>query len=480
MKKVLSVILALTLLFSSLTAVAFAADDATGSTGTGFDFDLSQLVSDKINEANFANSLENYVFDESSIPDEYKNEGKYDMEALVKNGTANDVYMFGLSLDFLYNSEEPFFWTKLPSSADPYCTSCKKAFDASTVTSNICPVCGKTLKTNSSYTSVTLALANLNLCLKNMLNNHYGDDKIYTNENATKICNIIGHLINPDYVDQNIGFPHGIAEDSSDEFYDTIAEKSGLKELLQLNWCDNYTLNIKPLLYTLGVNFNDFPVPDRDIHNGVLVSRILIRSIVKSLLENGPVNYILNVVWAFSRTYSVYLYEPVKALFKLKISKGMIDDEQLKTIKGLLNLIFNDNDSTDESKLQFITPPVRRFALAETKQELFLYVIVYLNLVGKNGSNPSVIESLKADINANTVLTDVEKGRLVTIVSGLFCGKLNEMVPMLANFLAETLPEVKDNLWKKFIKSIKNLINKFVSVIDRIFNNFKNIGNLGK
>ncbi len=480
MKKVLSIILSLTLLFSSLTAVAFAADSGTGNTGSGFDFNLSEIINDKINEVNFGNALKDYTFDESTIPDKYKNEGKYDMEALVKSGTANNVYMFGLSLDFLYNSEEKFFWSRLPAASDPYCTACKKSFDASSGVSNTCPDCGKTLKIDTIYSNVTLANANLNLCLKNILINHFGDNKLYTDENATKICNIIGHLINPDYIDQNLGFPHGIAEDSSDEFYDTIAEKSGLTNLIQANWCNDYLLNIKPLLYTLGVNFNDFPVLERDLHNGVLVSRILIKSIIKSLLEKGPVNYILNITWAFSRTYSTYLYEPIKALFKLKLSKGMIDEDELRTIKGLLNLISNDNNAADESKLQFITPPVRRFALAETKQELFLYMIIYLNLVGKNGSNPSVIENLKANINSNAVLTTVEKERLTTIVSGLFCGKLNDMVPMLANYLAETLPDVKQSIWQNFVKTIKNLINSFVSLIDRIFNNFKNIGNLGK
>ncbi len=476
MKKLLCVVLSVILVFSSFGVVALAADESGTKVNLNFDFSLSDLVDEK----DFSSALQNYTFDESSIPDKYKNEGKYDMEQLVTSGTADDVYMYGLSLDFLYNSEEKFLWSMLPTSSDPYCSDCEKAFAANTVTDNVCPNCGGKLKTDTVYNDMTLACGNLNVCLTNMLTKHYGDGQLFTNENATLLCNFIGHLLYPNYVDQYIGFTYGLAEDDEDEFYDTIAEKSGLTDLIQKNWCDNRSVNFKPLIYTLGVQLSSFPVPDRDIYNGKIVARLLLKAIINSLMNQGPVNYLLDVVWAFSRTYSTYLSDAVKAIFRLKINAGMIDPEELMTFKGLLNLIFNDNDPTDETKLQFITPPSRRFALAETKTELFLYVIIYLNLVGKNGSNPEVIENLKADISANTVLTDVEKERLITIVGGIFCGRLNDMVPMLANFFITNISEAKDTIWQTFVKMLRNLIHSFVSVFDKIYQNFKSLGSWGK
>lgn len=478
MKKVLCVILSITLLFSSLGVLASAA--AEGNTNTGFDFNLSDLVKDNVNEEGFKNALQDYTFNENDIPDEFKNEGKYDMEKLIQSGTADKVYMFGLSLDFMYNSDEKLFWSKLPSGDSFYCPACQKTYKADKVPDRLCPECGAALKNETIYNDMALACGNLNLFFKNLLNNHYSGKDLLTAENATKICNIIGHLFFPDYVDQEIGFTIPLAEDNADEFYNAIAEKSGLANLIQLNWCNNYNLNIKPLLYTLGVNFENFPVLERDIRDGKIVARILLKAIVNAILNQGPVNYLLDVIWAFSRTYSVYLYEPVKEIFKLKIARNMISEEELKTIKGLLNLIFNDNDPSNTEKLQFITPPTRRFAYAESKTELFLYVIIYLNLVGKNGSNPTVVEKMKADINSNTMLTDTEKSRLSTIIGGLFCGQLNEMVPMLANVFIDNISDIKTSMWQSFVKLIKNFIHNIVAAFDKVYQNLKNFGNWGK
>lgn len=479
MKKILCLILSLTLLVSSLSIAAFA-DNSTEN--TNFGFDLSELVSGALNEADFKKALENYNFN-GDIPDDCKTEeGQYDIEKLVTSGTASNVYMFGLSIDFLYNSEEKLFWSRLPSSEDPYCTNCKKSFKADTVPSKVCPDCGKALRVETIYNDMALACGNLNFCLKNIFNKYYGGNKLYTEENATKICNIIGHLFFTNYTDQNIGFDIPLVEDNEENvnlFYDTIAEKSGLKELIQRNWCDVPRLNYKPLLYTLGVNFEDFPVPDRDIYNAKYVSRILLKSIVSSIMNLGPVNYLLDIIWAFSRTYAIYLYEPVKALFSVKIASGLIQEDELKTFKGLLNLIFNNNNPNDTSKLQFVTPPARRFATSADTTELFLYVIIYLNLVGKNGNNPTVVTGIKNNINANTMLEGEDKQYLVSIVDGLFCGNLNELVNMLANYFIENISVLKDTLWQKFVKMIKNFIRSFIGVFDKIYKNFLNIGHWG-
>ncbi len=479
MKRILCLILSLTLLVSSLSVAAFA-EDATEK--NDFGFDLSELVSEKINEADFKKALENYNFN-GDIPDECKTpEGQYDIEKLVTSGTASNVYMFGLSIDFLYNSGEKLLWANLPSAVDPYCTNCKKYYSPESVPTKVCPECGKALKIDTIYNDMALACGNLNFCLKNIMTKYFDGDKLYTEENATKICNIIGHLFFTNYNDEKIEFDVPLVADNEENvnlFYDTIAEKSGLKELIQRNWCDVPRLNYKPLLYTFGVNFQDFPVPDRDIYNSKFVSRILLKAVVSSIMERGPVDYLLDIIWAFSRTYAVYLYEPVKALFSVKIASGLIQEDELKTFKGLLNLIFNNNNPEDTSKLQFVTPPVRRFATSSNSTELFLYVIIYLNLVGKNGNNPAVINNIKDNINAGTMLDSSDKQYLVTIVDGLFCGNLGELVPMLANYFVENISVLKDSLWQKFVKVIKNFINNFVKVIDTIYKNFLNIGHWG-
>lgn len=479
MKKLLCLVLSLVLALSSLGTVALAAGES-GGTGD-FGFNLSDLVTDKINEIDFQKALENYNFDDSVLPKDYYGEdGQYDIEALIQSGTAQDVYMFGLSLDFLYNSTDDLFWATLPSSADPKCTDCKKIFPKESVPDNKCPDCGKTLKTENIRNDLALAKGNLNLMLLNILKKYADGDKLYSAKNATNICNFIGHLFYENYTDQTITFEVPLVENDADTFYDTICERSGLVDLIRNNWCNNGALNYKPLLYTFGVKFSELPVPDRDIRDAKIVSRFLLKAIVESVFERGPVNYLLDVVWAFSRTYTLFLYEPVKALFNVKIASGRITEEELFTFKGLLNLIANNNDEKDSSKLQFVTPPIYRFANSKDTVELFLYLMIYLNLVGKHATNPSAVEGIIDKINANTVLGEKEKDRLVKVTNGMFCGNLKDLVPELSNYMIENISEASNTIWDNFVKFLKNFIDGFVKIIDRIYKNFKDIGNWGK
>lgn len=480
MKKILCVVLSLILVVSSLGTVAFAAGDSGNGTGD-FGFDLSELVTEKINEVDFQKALENYNFDGSALPEDYYGEdGQYDIEALIQSGTAQDVYMFGLSLDFLYNSTDSLLWATLPSSANPKCTDCKKDYPRESVPDNKCPNCGKTLKTENIRNDIALAKGNLNMMLLNIIRNHISGNKLYSDTNATRICNFIGHLFFENYVDQTITFEVPVVEDNEDDFYDTIGERSGLVSLIQNNWCNNRALNYKPLLYTFGVSFSQFPVPEKDIYNAKIVTRFLLKAIVTSVLDRGPVNYLLDLIWAFSRTYTMFFYEPIKALFNVKIANGVITEEELSTLKGLLNLISNNNNPNDTTKLQFVTPPVYRFANSKDTTELFLYLMIYLNLVGKHSTNPTAVEGIKNNINASAELSAKEKERLLKVTDGMFCGNLKDLVPELVNYMIENLSEAKDTIWQTFVKFIKNFINGFVKIFDRIYQNFQNLGDWGK
>ena len=174
------------------------------------------------------------------------------------------------------------------------------------------------------------------------------------------------------------------------------------------------------------------------------------------------------------------MYEPLKALFNIKIASGRITEEELSTLKGLFNLVANNNDPTNTSKLQFVTPPVYRFANSKDTVELFLYLMIYLNLVGKHASNPTAVSGIKNGINASAVLEQKEKDRLVKVIDGMFCGNLNDLVPELVNYMIENISEAKTTIWETFVKFLKNFINGFVKIIDRIYKNFKDIGNWGK
>ena len=480
MKKLLCIILSITLLLSSLGAFAIAAEDET-TTKAPLDINIADFVSDKINAEGFKKALLYYNFDAGKLPAEYKDEaGNYDMEALIKSENCGGADIFGLSLNKMYNTTSDLLWAGLPLADDPYCEHCQKSIDRAGVRGVICPNCGNRLTVKTIYNTMAIVSGNLNSYLKKILTRLYGGEKLYTDENATKICNFIGHLLYTSYTDKTIHFETPVVENNSDDFYNRIAEESGLRTIVETNWCNNARINIKSLLSALGVGLYNFTVIDTEIRDSKIVSRYLIKYIIQEILDKGPVEYILNVASTFSKTYALTLYEPLRAIFNVKVSSGIIGESELKTIKGFLNLVFNNNNPNDSSKLQFFTPPVKRIAVTEDKVELFFYLVIYMNLVGNHGTNPGFVSNIKNKISASTVLDETEKERLLKITDGIFCGSLDEMGSALAIVSSESITDTKNGIWEKFVNMIKGLINRIVSFFDSIYQNFKNIGNWGK
>lgn len=481
MKKILCIILSVALLISSLGAFALAVGEDESKPNNGLDINIADFVSDKINAEGFKKALQAYTYNNSDIPDGYKDsKGNYNIDKLLRSENCGGASVFGLSLNNMYNTNISLYWAGLPQASDPYCEHCEKNIDRNIVSGVICPICKNHLTVETIYNTMAIVSGNLNSYLKKIINRLYGGAKLYSSENATKICNFIGSLLYTNYVDKVMSFETPISENRSDDFYDAIAEQSGLKAIVESNWCNNPRLNVKPLLSALGVGLYNFTVIDKEVRDPQLVSRYLIKYIIQEILDKGPIEYALNVISTFSKSYSLTLYEPLRALFNVKVSSGIISEEDLKTVKGFVNLLFNNNNPEDSSKLQFVDLPMRRIANTEDKVELFFYFVIYLNLVGKHSTNPGVVSNLKSKFSSSAVLEDVEKERLLKIVDGLFCGQLDEMGSALAIVSSENISDVKTNFWNSLINMAKNFINKIVSFFDSIYQNLKNIGNLGK
>lgn len=424
MKKFLAVLLSLVMLVSSFTVAASA---ETGS------------IADMVGDVDFEEALKNFNADGMELPEEYLDENyQYDMEALLQSGALNELNLFGLTVDFLYNSSEDLFWSAL---------SVKKS-------------------------DLTLAEANLNMYLMRVIRNHFGDEKLYTADNAEAIANFIGHLINEDFTDVNVIYNK---EPVSEEvFYSTVADFSGLDEVIQYNWCDQPRINFKPLLYTLGVSLGD--LLDSDFGKGQVLAETIIKTVINKCMTTGPIDYLIEVLTAYSRTYGLSLNEPLKALLKGKIARGVISEDELCTPRGLLNLIFNNNNPDDTSKLQFITPPTYRFAIAKDTTESFLYLLVYLNLVGRYQSNGNVVRNFQADISADSLLTATEKERVNAVLNGVFLGDLSGIVAMMSDLAVENIEEGKNDIWKNFVNFIISFIKKFVGMFDKIYQSLINFG----
>ncbi len=424
MKKFIALLLSLVMILSSF---AVSASAETGSIG------------DLVDDINFEEALKDFNADGMELPEDYLDENyQYDMEALLQSGALNTLNLFGLTVDFIYNSSEDLFWSTL------------------------------SIKKND----LAIARGNLNMYLMRVLKNHFGGEKLYTAKNAEAIINFIGHLINEDFTDTYVIFNSEPVSEAV--FYKTVVDYSGLDVVIQHNWCDNLRLNFKPLMYALGVSFGN--LLERDFKDGQILAETILKAVITQTLEVGPVNYFLDVLSAMSRTYGISLVEPIKALLQSKITRGVITEEELSTMRGLLNLLFNNNNPDDTSRLQLITPPTYRFASAKDSTEVFLYLLVYLNLVGRYKSNPQVVSGYKTDISESTILTDTEKDRVSAVIDGVFLGDLSGIVAMMSDLTVENLEEGKNDLWTKFVTFLSDMIKKFIGLIDKMYQSLINFG----
>ena len=424
MKKFIALLLSLVMILSSF---AVSASAETGSIG------------DLVDDINFEEALKDFNADGMELPEDYLDENyQYDMEALLQSGALNNMNLFGLTVDFLYNSSEDLFWATL---------SVQKS-------------------------DLAIARGNLNMYLMRVLKNHFGGNKLYTAKNAETLINFIGHLINEDFTDTNVVFNSEPVSEAV--FYKTVADFSGLDVVIQHNWCDNPNMNFKPLMYALGVSLGN--LLERDFKDGQILAETIVKAVITQNLEVGPVNYLLDLLSAMSRTYGMCMLEPLKALLQSKLTRGVITEEELSTMRGLLNLIFNNNNPDDTSRLQLITPPTYRFAIAKDSTEVFLYLLVYLNLVGRYKSNPQVVSGYKTDISESTILTQTEKERVSAVIDGVFLGDLSGIVAMMGDLTVENMEEGKNDLWTKFVTFLSDMIKRFIGLFDKIYQYLINFG----
>ena len=109
MKKFIALLLSLVMILSSFGVLASA---ETGSIG------------DLVDDINFEEALKNFNADGMELPEDYLDENyQYDMEALLQSGALDNLNLFGLTVDFLYNNGANA--VHMRSACPPIMYSCK-------------------------------------------------------------------------------------------------------------------------------------------------------------------------------------------------------------------------------------------------------------------------------------------------------------------------------------------------------------------
>lgn len=449
MKKFIAILLSVMMLFSCLSVFASAEEG-------------SESLLDKVTaKIDFEEALKQFNFDSSYLD----GADTGDVDALLSSEYAANIDILGINLDEFYHSTDVISWANLP-------------FDKGDVA--------------IVYANINTYLAS---CVSAVMKGSSTSPKFCTVQNATKITNFIGHILDPRFEDVVITDLDNAVDldtiydnfNTANKFYGVIAQLSGLAEIMQKNWCDRPDVNYMPVLYLLGFDFNDDAMLGASrLKDAYRIAPVLIKSVIDMVGRIGPVEYIFQVVSKLAATYGVSMEAPIKALLKAHIAAGTITSEELGTLKGLFNVISNGNNPARKDCLQFVSVPAYRFAsctkiksgessASVDTNTMFLYALVYCNLVGAN-SGSTAIETLKAKVNAESALSGEQKSTISSIIDGMFMGKADGLMTDMLGMFTNNIGAVGENLWDKFVAFFVNYFESIAHFFSKIFDSLLNFG----
>ncbi len=421
MKKALCLVLSLIMMFSVCFTAPVYAEDETGSTGEDAGFDIGG----KIDEYLGGFTLDNYT-----IPEDF-----YDaeIEQLLEAGYLAGVDIGGISLEYLYTSKDPMPWQTM------------------------------TIDKNSVY----LAMGNLNMYLQNLMFDYFKDDDVFTSETATWLANwIVDIFFGPECADVKVTLSE---EGDLDTFVVEVLNACrgpfgvSLYTHLENVWLESH-VNFWPIIYSLGTNLDDIYVKT-DITE-------ILEETLRALILNfrlDPLYSIIDILWAFSRHYNSAMVVPIDAALDIRVSNNHITAEEICDPHNVLNLIFNGNNSANTGKLQFMSIPYQRFAVANDRVDCFYTMIVYVLLISGYKNNSAVFGGYKNMIQANENLPQADKDNLCNLIDSFTKGDFNYLMDFTVNGLIDNATEKAKNIVWRIIERIREILEDFVLFLDNIF-----------
>lgn len=355
--------------------------------------------------------------------------------------------------------------------------------------------------------SFSLIRANANNQIINTISKTWKNDAFFkdtetANKNAVKIANFIGNLLYPNFVEIPEGtevFTDNKKLDAYD-FFARITEVSGLEDILQNNWCEARTFNVKDIMKALGVNIADDVLLNVETEKGVYMGARILTDMFREFFEN-PVVYVEQLIQLFSKSYGYTYQRAIEALFVQKYPSmaaksregaypklDPYNGSELKSVDGLINFITDciyvekvDAGQTNAKKFSFAPLPVNRIVNAADADELHLYFLCWFELNRVYGENKAMIETFISDIVAalkanyksstNSKPKDIEATKKV--LRTLFLGEFT-MVDVFTFHLGTLTDNTINNFTPSFFNNLKNsivtLFQKFIDAMDSFMN----------
>lgn len=401
---------------------------ASGEDGSDKEFDFEQEALDTLDAF-----LGGYSLDSYDIP----NFADINFDELIASGALNEVNLGGMTLDELYNSTDPIKWENM-------------SIDSSII---------------------YLAMGNLNLYLKNLMNKYYTNEVMYSSRNASllanKLCDVFfgpNHqeiivTLDSEEKGQQLPFIRAVLRGA----------KSGITsvvQLIQANWIDR-GINYLPMVYALGVDLDD--IWNKNSAQEVVEESLM--ALINNFIDN-PLYTVMDIIWAVCRAYNSYMNVPIRASFETRINAGEITEDEIGQPHNVLNLLFNGNNKTHNGvQLQFLTAPYIRMGRAADRVELFYYLMVYAMLIGNYGRNDEVIDIYEQKVQAyNYVpLPQKDKDYICDLLDGFTSGNLNGVITFTTSTAVDNVKDNVNSFFQKIVKRIQEILEELIAFFDNIF-----------
>ncbi|MCQ2462628.1 MAG: hypothetical protein MJ177_04395 [Clostridia bacterium] len=417
LRKCLCIVISVLMAASSCLVLGVSAADDSSA----FGFDISSLIpSDNIG------SLDIPDFD--------------DIEALIATGLLSDVKIGPMTLEQIYDPDTDSDWHNIKNNGD---------INASTL---------------------YITMGNLNLYFRNFFNKYYTKEKLYSSETATWLTNkIVDIFFGPDH-------PQIAVPLESYEIGDQLAfirevlrkSKSGITtivDLVQSCWI-NEEINYLPMCYALGVDIDDI----WNKQNAQEVCEEILTAMIDKFLAD-PLYYIIDVVWAVSRSYNASMHTVIEAALTTRIASADITADEIKQPHEVLNLLFNNNSESNTEKLQFFTAPYAKMGKSGDRVELFYYLFIYALLIGTYKNNENVIKGYENAVNAyNYVkISSEDKGYICDLLEALATCDGARIAAFTANTAINNITDTAKSWIQKIFDRFIEILVGFVEGLDKIF-----------
>lgn len=359
-----------------------------------------------------------------------------------------DVEVYGYSVDYLYNQTLYVDWSELSI-----------MYDGENMTKN----------------QLALVKSDINSYTRRILYNMYGGNKFYTDENATKLSNFIGKILNPNFIDVYVDFGSTVTP-NEDDFYEAVAVNSGLADLIQNTWCSNLSINFDEFLTAFGVNLGG--IFDYERSNGTYLATELLKAAASDILNNGLIDYIIGLLRSFSFGYTSTLRDATKALLTKKLNGADFEytEEFINSVEGLLTICFYN--ITD---YEFIKFPTRRIVNSTDSVESILFIMMYFAINNKYKGNEAVVNGLAYKLNSvnfaaggynSSEIKEIKKNLGLMIDWVLKGNVTDEALALMTSLTNSNMSELPNDLLSKIRNSFASIIRKIADYFDYLFKLF--------